>query len=339
MSVASRNAVESEVFEGMIPEETIGIVRGVKLLGIRSRNRRNYDTPGVRQTAKVLLDGAKVYIDHPASPGTPRSYRDSFGVVTNVHYRDGQGHFGDLSYNPSHPMANQFAWDVKNNPKGLGMSVNAKYKPGKTGKDGFEDVQSLELIRSVDIVTKPATADGIFESEESDVEEEEVMDLKTLGEKYPDLLEQIKADAIKEDTSAAATLALQKQLAEAQEQVAAFAKAEADRKNREAVESDFGSIFESLECEIGDTLRKDIVECACQMTEEVRKPYRAVVEAIAKLIPAADEPEEGEDPVVAEEQEEEEPPKKPSYRPVKKPKADSRGSFDLASLIGVSKKS
>lgn len=347
MPVSRQNAVESEAFEGEISDEATGLVRGVKLLGIRSRNKRNYDTPGVRRTAKVLLEGAKVYIDHPETPGKPRSYRDSFGVVKNVHYRDGQGHFGDLSYNPSHPLANQFAWDVKNNPKGLGMSVNAFYLRGKIGKDGFESVEGLELIRSVDIVTKPATSEGIFESEDSDIvseEEDEVMDLKTLKEKHGDLLEQIRADVLKESSETSEATELQKKLAEATEQLAALKKAEEDRKHRETIEADFGSLFESLEFEPDDDLRKNILECACQMTEEARKPYRTVVEAMAKLIPSPeDSDEDDEEPVVAREQEEEEPEQKPTprYRPgrVGKPVSKgSGGSFDLAKAIGVTRK-
>jgi hypothetical protein len=343
--IERQNAVESEVFEGEISDEATGLVRGVKLLGIRSRNKRNYDTPGVRRTAKVLLEGAKVYIDHPETPGKPRSYRDSFGVVKNVHYREGQGHFGDLSYNPSHPLANQFAWDVKNNPRGLGMSVNAFYLRGKIGKDGFESVEGLELIRSVDIVTKPATSEGIFESEDSDIvseEEDEVMDLKTLKEKHGDLLEQVRAEFLKEKSETSEATELQKKLADATEQLAALKKSEEDRKHKEAIESEFSELFESVEAELDDDLRKNILECACQMTEEARKPYRTVVEALAKLIPAAEDVDGDDEPIVAEEQEEEESDKKPTprYRPGRagKPAAKS-GSFDLAKMLGVTKKS
>lgn len=354
MPVSRQNAVESEVFEGTIVEsdsdKTVGLVRGVKLLGLRSRNKRNYDTPGVRRTAKVLLEGSKVFIDHPSTPGTPRSYRDSFGVVTNVTYRAGQGYFGDVSYNPSHSIANQFAWDVKNNPKALGMSVNASYVRGKTGKDGFEEVESLELIRSVDIVTKPATAEGIFESEESDSvseEEDEVMDMKTLKEKHADLFEQIKSDVIKESSETSEAAVLHAKLAEATEQIAAFKKSEEDRKHKEAVEADFETLFESLEAEdhiIEDTLRKSILECACQMTEETRKPYRTVVEAMARLIPIPEDSEDDDETAPAKEQEEEElaPKPTPKYRPGRAGKPVAKGfggSFDLAKMIGVEKKS
>jgi len=43
-------SVFSDVTEAMIDREK-GIIRGVKLLGLRSKNKRNYDTPGVRKNA------------------------------------------------------------------------------------------------------------------------------------------------------------------------------------------------------------------------------------------------------------------------------------------------
>lgn len=326
------SVTESEVFEGSLSEDT-GIVRGVKLLGLRSKNRRNYNTKGVQTTAKTLLEGARVYIDHPAAPETPRSYRDSFGVIEGVEFRPGAGHFGNIKYNPDHSLSKQFVWDVKNNPTALGMSINAKIDPGKSDQNGDTIVESLLLVRSVDIVTKPATADGIFESAQEDIEESEIMDLKTLREKHPLLVDEI-LESHKASTKESDELTiLKKSLADALEQANAL-KAEAEtRKTREAVESDFSTILDiSI---IGDDkdLRKEILECACQMTEESRKPYRSVVEKFAKLTPIpGDSDDDDSEPADTEEQEEEEKPVKPTYRPgAKKP----AGGLNLAKMLGV----
>lgn len=332
MSLANQTVSESEVFEGEIHEET-GIVRGVKLLGLRSRNRRNYDTDGVRKTASVLLSGARVYIDHPESPEKNRSYRDAFGVIENVEYRPGHGHFGNLKYNPNHPMAAQFVWDVKNNPKSLGMSINSRIKPGKTDKDGDVVVESLELVRSVDVVTKPATTDGIFEAV---VEEDEAMDMKILREKHPDLVKQILEETKLEIAESEETKALRKSLAEAQESLKKLADDAAAKQLRDSVESEFSKLFESLESieSIAD-VRKEVIECACQMAEEPRKSFRKAVESLTKLIPSSEVDDEDDDTKPADEEEHEEKPSRTTYRPG----ASKSKSFDLASHLGISKKS
>lgn len=328
------SVTESEVFEGSLSEET-GIVRGVKLLGLRSKNRRNYNTKGVQTTAKTLLEGARVYIDHPAAPETPRSYRDSFGVIESVEFRPGAGHFGNIKYNPDHSLSKQFVWDVKNNPTALGMSINAKIKPGRSDPNGDTIVEGLELVRSVDIVTKPATADGIFESEES-VEESEVMDLKTLREKHPELESQI-LEAHKSSTKESDELAtLKKRLADALEQAAALKLEGEQRKIRETVEADFATILEGSVIGADKDLRKEVIECACQMAEESRKPYRSVVEKFARLnpIPEDSEDEEAVDLDTEEQEEEDKPePQKPTYRPGKQ----TGKKFSLASHLGISK--
>lgn len=327
------SVTESEVFEGSLSEET-GIVRGVKLLGLRSKNRRNYNTKGVQTTAKTLLEGARVYIDHPAAPETPRSYRDSFGVIEGVEFRPGAGHFGNIKYNPDHSLSKQFVWDVKNNPTVLGMSINAKIKPGKSDSSGDTIVEGLELVRSVDIVTKPATADGIFESEES-VEESEVMDLKTLREKHPELETQI-LESHKASTKESDELAtLKKSLAEALEQAAALKLEGEQRKIRETVETDFAAILESSVIGTDKDLRKEVIECACQMAEESRKSYRGVIEKIAKLNPIPEDDEEVDLDTEEQEEEEKPEPQKPAYRPGSGKQTGKK--FSLAAHLGISK--
>ena len=282
---------EQEVFEGTITEAESSVIRGVKLLGLRSRNRRNYDTEGVRRTAKVLFEGAKVFIDHPQTPDQPRSYRDSFGVVEGYEYRPGAGHFGNIRYNPEHPLAKQFAWDVTNAAKNLGMSVNARIMPGKVDRSGDLVVESLEMVRSVDIVTKPATADGIFEHEEDDLM---TIDLKTLKEKHPDLVEQLLSESQESTKTTAELMSAQKALQEAQEQLASLKAAEDARKLKEALEADFGSLFKDSVTLSDADLQKEIVECACQLAGDAQKSFREVVSKISKVVPAVEDTDDDE---------------------------------------------
>lgn len=298
-----RDVHESEVFEGAVSSADEPVIRGVKLLGLRSRNRRNYDTDGVRKTAPALLEGARVYIDHPSTPEQPRSYRDAFGVVEGYEYRPGAGHFGNIRYNPDHPLAKQFVWDVKNSPKSLGMSVNARIRPGKTDKGGDIVVESLEMVRSVDIVTKPATADGIFEHEEED----QIMDLKTLKEKHADLVEQLLADVRKSDTESEAAAALQRKLDEAMEQLEQMKAAEKARELRAALEADFASLFKDSAVLGSAELQKEVIECACELAEPAQKKFRGLIEKISKVTPMLEEVDDDELPTDDDSEDEDEP--------------------------------
>lgn len=245
-SVLESDAFEHDDFEQVSTAEGVTesiVVKGVKLLGLRSKNRRNYDTDGVRQSARDKLVGAPIFINHPADPSQPRSYKDQFGVVESHEYRPGKGHFGTIKVNPHHSEAKRFLWDVKNNPRAMGMSINAVIRPGKADRSGDVVVEELLDVRSVDVVTRPGTASGIFEQEE-----------KTVSE----LTAQEAAD-------------LRKALDEAQAQAkAAVAALEQERAIREKAEKKAkltASVAKAVEGTPLSDLQERIVECACQMAD------------------------------------------------------------------------
>src|SRR5688500_9538408 len=79
-----------------------GVLRGVKLLGLSSSNGRRYLESALREAAP-LYEGAKVNVNHAqAGPLAPREYQDRLGVIRGVKFREGEGLFGDLHYNPKH---------------------------------------------------------------------------------------------------------------------------------------------------------------------------------------------------------------------------------------------
>lgn len=300
IQVSKADVTEQASFESATDQSVDGVVRGVKLLGLRSRNRRNYDTPGVRKTAVEHLSGARIFIDHPETPVSPRSYRDAFGVVENCQYVSGKGFYGDIRYNPKHFLADQFIWDVKNNPSGLGMSVNARliYGP-KKDKNGDEVVESIEMVRSLDVVTKPATSAGIFEHEE-----ESVMDLSTLKEKHADIVEQIASEERAKFAKSSETSEVEKAMAELQmrlkdatEQLAEVKKAEEARKLRDAIEAEYAELVPDAD------LRKSVVECACELAEDSRKKFKGVVEKMAAEQESAADNDDDDDSEGSEEEE------------------------------------
>jgi hypothetical protein len=330
-----KDLIETEdAFESVKTKtEEPGVIRGVKLLGLRSRNKRNYDTPGVRDSGIKLMEGAQVYIDHPEKAETPRSYRDKFGQIRNVRYEAGKGHFGDLHYNPKHQAAEQFLWDVENSPNTQGLSINSKIRPGKTDRSGDVVVESLELVRSVDIVAKPATNMGIFESESP--EEDEVMDLKTLREKHPELVKSILEESKEVDATESEIQTLKTQHAEAMAKLAEFQKKEESRQLREAVESEFAEIFK--DSAFPADVQKEVFECACEMAADTRKKFKGVVSKLSPMLIEVPDDDEDAEELPAEEQEVEEQEKpvvkiKAPYKPGKK------SSYNFMESVGLKTK-
>jgi hypothetical protein len=138
-----------------------GVIRGVKLLGLSSRNGRRY-----REAALVeaigLYEGAKVNVNHPKGhPLSPRDYQDRLGVVRGVEFRTGEGLFGDLHFNPRHILSEQLIWDAEHAPQNVGMSHNVLARTMQQGSDIV--VEAITKVQSIDLVADPATTSGLYE--------------------------------------------------------------------------------------------------------------------------------------------------------------------------------
>jgi len=164
MTVASFETVrEYADSQGLSPsvDRHQGIIRGVKILGLESKNGRSY-TPECVAKAKPLYEGAKVNVNHPAGR-SPRSYQDRIGVIREVAIRQ-DGLYADFHFNPRHALSEQLCWDAEHAPSNVGFShvVSARI----TRKDGRATVEAIDSVESVDLVADPATTGGLFESEE-----------------------------------------------------------------------------------------------------------------------------------------------------------------------------
>lgn len=182
------------------------VIRGVKLIGSHSRNGRDYP-PHVLKEALPHYEGVRVNIDHPdRSAAQPRSVRDRIGVIRSTRFVEGKGIFGDFHFNPKHQLASQIAWEAEHNPSALGFSHNASLRMG-TPKQGRLQVESINSVRSVDLVADPATTNGFYEHDEgSDSDnhqtptaENEGMELKDLTlqqlrDARPDLITALEAE-------------------------------------------------------------------------------------------------------------------------------------------------
>lgn len=178
------------------------VVRGVKILGLESKNGRTYSPSAVRNAAR-LYEGAKVNVDHPhGRADEPRSYGDRLGSLSNVVYREGQGLFGDFNYNPKHPIAEQFLHDAEHAPGNVGLSHNVKARLARGTTAGKPVVEQIDHVTSVDLVADPATTSSLYESEQGETDMAlESVTLDQLLTERADLLE--AWDARQKDSDAA----------------------------------------------------------------------------------------------------------------------------------------
>jgi hypothetical protein len=139
-----------------------GILRGVKILGLASRNGRTY-LPQALSGAIHLYEGAKVNVNHPkGSPVAPRDYQDRIGILRGITLRENEGLFGDFHYNPKHALAGQLIWDAEHSPENVGFSHNVQARTSRSGDQVL--VEAITKVTSVDLVADPATTHGLFEA-------------------------------------------------------------------------------------------------------------------------------------------------------------------------------
>jgi hypothetical protein len=142
-----------------------GVIRGVKVLGLESRNGRTYLPEALAQAARLYED-AKVNVNHPkGSPGGPRDYQDRIGTIRNVALQGGQGLFADFHFNPKHALAEQLLWDAEHSPENVGFSHNVEARTVRQGERLV--VEAITRVQSVDLVADPATTRGLFEQQQA----------------------------------------------------------------------------------------------------------------------------------------------------------------------------
>lgn len=178
--------IESSVPQGagMQVDQEAGIIRGVKALGRESSNGRTYTDKALQDFVR-LCEGLGVYVDHDRENPVERSVRDKIGYLTNPVLKS-DGIYADLVYLKSHPVAAQLVEIAERMPGQLGLSQHAFGETVVRG--GKVIVELIERIESVDLVTRPATTGGLFESQEHEPMKKlkafvESIDAKTPGRK------------------------------------------------------------------------------------------------------------------------------------------------------------
>lgn len=165
MSVATTSSrveqlVERVASNSVRVDRAAGILRGVKVLGYESANGRTYSREAIAR-ARGLYEGRAVNVDHPARPNDPRGLASRFGRLVNV-VVESDGLYADLEYLKSHALANVVCEAAERMPGNLGLSHNADGRTVRRG--GKTIVEEIKSVRSVDLVSDPATTSGLFES-------------------------------------------------------------------------------------------------------------------------------------------------------------------------------
>ena len=142
------------------------VVYGVKLLGWKSRNDREYVPEGVDP---ALYRGKWINANHPVNPNTGRpephrgySVYDRFCKVVNAYKRD-DGIYGDVRCLKRHPLTPTFleAAATADFHDAFGMSHNAEGEGEYEG--GTFVVQKVTEVRNVDLVCDGGTTRGLYE--------------------------------------------------------------------------------------------------------------------------------------------------------------------------------
>jgi len=198
--------IQSEVLQEFVSSHGVtvqvdkskGVLEGVKLIGLESRNGRRYRESALSKAAS-LYEEAKVNVNHPRGGAlAPRDYQDRLGVIRHVRLRSGEGLFGDLHFNPKHALAEQLVWDAENNPRNVGFSHNVLARLSRQGDTTI--VEEITRVQSVDLVADPATTQGLFEQAErsqGDINQAvyphwDALTLETLRLHRPDLLQEVE---------------------------------------------------------------------------------------------------------------------------------------------------
>lgn len=176
------------------------VLRRVKYLGGRSTNvnadgTQNVYTLEARQESEDLYEGTRIYANHPPrnNPSQERKVSELLGSLRGPFTHEQDGSYADVHLNPKHPLVESVAWNAEHAPNLLGLSHNAQGRGRVSGRDRL--IESIARVRSVDLVTTPATTNGLFESQqEQDVDPKQK--LRAALDSIGDVLEMVDEAAL-----------------------------------------------------------------------------------------------------------------------------------------------
>lgn len=175
-----------------------GIIFGVRVLGLKSKNNREYESRAADDAA-TMYEGHSVNYNHPSRDNLDRErlVEERAGWLQNVARDSDGGRSAELHLLTSDPRSAKIMEAAEKRPELFGLSHHVE---GETRQgDGKTIVTKITRVVSVDIVTDPATTRSLFES----WERKPVKTIKQIVESYkgtnalvPNLKRLVEADAV-----------------------------------------------------------------------------------------------------------------------------------------------
>lgn len=168
-----------------------GVIRDVRVLGPTSRNGYQY-SPQAIAAGRGLYEGIVVNFDHPPRHNSSRAtpIADRAGWIENPREEKG-GVTADVYLLKADPRSDKVFEAAERRPELFGLSHNIEAKTRR--ENGRTIVEEIKRVRSVDVVSDPATTRSLFES----IEQEEAKMAVTITEFL---------DAVEEDNPKATVL-------------------------------------------------------------------------------------------------------------------------------------
>ena len=166
MAASTQRIAETWFCEGHTVNRESGVIENVRILGAKSKNGRHYTDQALHDGAR-LYEGMRCNFDHPPKdqPRAERSFSDFAGQLrqcrVDTTLREVRGNFHIATKHRDAELLLEAAEKFSNT---FGLSHNADGDVRM--KNDTQIVESLTHVESVDIVTRPATNEGLFESEE-----------------------------------------------------------------------------------------------------------------------------------------------------------------------------
>ena len=273
-----------DLFEAAVSQATVDrekrIVRNVVLLAGESPTRRRTYSSGAISGAVKLYEGVRVYLNHPPEydPGRMRKVEDLAGKVIEgsvVAGADGKLR-GDIQAFKG-AAGDTFLDLCESASDTVGMSHNAvgQERP-HPDRNGWNEIDAIVLVRSVDLVTFPGTTQGIFESgnpthEKSETKESEMNEKEVIQKLTLEQLVTINPTLHSQIVESAKTEVREKELKPLQEQAKGLEEQVSKLKSTEVIESvlakdEFAKLPDALKTKVRETLRgkKDLSEAAVE---------------------------------------------------------------------------
>ena len=163
MPTKRERLTEYVISEGHSVDREAGVIKGVKLCGLKSKNGRSYSAKALREALDKY--NRSVSFNHPPKndPTGPRGIGEMAGRIVNARMTDG-GPVGDFEVLKSTSHANMIFEAAERMPEVFGFSHVADCAIDKKTRT----VETIDSIVSLDVVTKPATTQSLFESHDMD---------------------------------------------------------------------------------------------------------------------------------------------------------------------------